>query len=76
MNDLDQKLGDAPAIHVARQVCGNVSVTREGTLVVLKIGNSFLRFRHADAMRIGQWLMARSCEAKLLAGDKSRVETN
>lgn len=74
MSDLEQKLGDGAAIHVARQVTGNVSVGREGTLVTLQIGNATIRMKHTDAMRIGQWLLAKGAEAKLLVGDKSRLQ--
>ena len=73
MNDLAQKLGDAPAIHVARQTVENVRVTREGTLVVLEIGGGMLRMQWRTAMTIGQWLMARGTEAKFLDGETKRL---
>ena len=72
--DLENMIGDGAAIHVAKQVNGNVSVGREGVLVTLKIGNSTIRMKHQDAMRIGQWLLAKGNEAKLLDGDKSRLQ--
>lgn len=64
-----------PAIHVARQTEGRVSVTREGEIVALQIGNSIVRFAYRDAMRIGTWMQQRAFEAKVLADDKSRIET-
>lgn len=72
----EQLLGDGegPKIHVVRPVCGNVKVAREGTSVVLQVGNATVRFKHQDAMRIGQWLLAKGCEAKFLANDKSRLQ--
>jgi hypothetical protein len=72
----EQLLGDGegPKIHAVKPVTGNVKVAREGTLVVLQIGNSTIRMRHGDAMRIGQWLMAKGSEAKFLAGDKNRLQ--
>lgn len=73
--DLENKLGDgAPTIIVARPVTGDVTVGREGTLVTLRIGNATIRLRHQDAMRIGQWLLAKGCEAKFLSGDKARLQ--
>jgi hypothetical protein len=64
-----------PAIHVARQTEGRISVTREGEVVALQIGNSIVRFTYKDAMRIGTWLTQRAFEAKVVADDKSRIET-
>lgn len=72
--ELENMIGDGTAIHVARQTTGNVSVGREGVLVTLKIGNATVRFKHQDAMRIGQWLLAKGNEAKLLAGDTARLQ--
>ena len=66
--------GDGPAIRMARQTSGSVRVTREGEVVALQIGNSIVRFKHQDAMRIGQWLMNKAYEAKVLADDKSRLQ--
>ena len=72
--ELENMIGDGVAIHSVRPVTGNVKVAREGTLVLLQIGNSTIRLQYADAMRIGQWLMAKGCEAKFQAGDaKKRV---
>lgn len=73
MNDLAQKLGDGPAIHVAKQTVQNVRVTREGTLVVLQIGNSALRMPWKTAMTVGQWLLSRGTEAKFLDGETQRL---
>lgn len=67
--------GDGPAIRVARQTTGDVRVTREGEVVALQIGNSIVRFKYKDAMRIGTWLQQRAFEAKVLADDKARIET-
>lgn len=75
MSDFATLLGDGngPAIHKARQITGNIDVSREGEIVVLKLGNSIVRFKYKDAMRIGQWLMQRAYEAKVLANDKTRI---
>lgn len=74
--------GDGPAVKagggvvVARQAEGRVSVSREGELVALTIGHSVVRFKSDDAVRVGQWLMARGVEAKALRGEAGkRVET-
>jgi len=76
--------GDGPAIAkknpgliVARQATGNVRVGREGELVCLTIGNASVRFQHQDAIRIGQWLMAKGVEAQVLVdgpGPMKRIE--
>lgn len=79
MKDFATLLGDGdgpavkPAIRIARKTTGNISVTREGEVVALKIGNSIVRFTYKDAMRIGQWLMQNAFEAKVLANDKNRI---
>ncbi len=73
MQSLAEKIGDAPAIHVAKQVVGNISVTREGTLVAMKIGNTTLRMPWATAMTVGQWLMSRAFEGKVLDGEHKRL---
>jgi len=80
MSDFATLLGDGdgpavrsvPAIHMARQVTGNIRVAREGELVVMQIGSTTLRLKYKDAMQIGQWLMQRAYEAKVLANDKMR----
>ncbi len=76
MSDLAEKLGDGqgPAIVSSRPTTGRVSVSREGEVVALTIGNSTIRFKHQDAMRIGQWMMSKAFEAKVLADDKSRLQ--
>lgn len=60
--------GEGPRIAMVKPVTGNVRVAREGTLVILQIGNATIRLKYRDAMRIGQWLMAKGCEAKFLDG--------
>ena len=65
----------APAIHSARQVTGNIDIGREGEVVTLKIGTSVLRFRYRDAMKIGQAMMIKAQECKMLTGDTKRIIT-
>jgi hypothetical protein len=79
MKSFASLLGDGPAtgkspnIVVARQTSSNISVGREGELVTLTITGTTVRFKHRDAMMIGQWLMAKAFEAKALVGDAQRV---
>lgn len=73
MNDLAQKLGDGPGLVKVRPVTSNVTVSREGTLVILKIGNSHINLKWKDAMTIGQWLLTRGTEAKFLDGETNRL---
>lgn len=76
MNDLAQKLGDhckGPAIIVAKPISQNVRVSREGVVVAMQIGNSTMRFNWQTAMTIGQWLMSRGVEAKVLEGETQRL---
>lgn len=73
--ELANKMGDGGAVLVAKPTAGNISVGREGTLVTLRVGNATLHLKHADAMRVGQWLLAKGNEAKFLAGDTARLQT-
>lgn len=83
MSDFATLLGDgdgpavmperAPNIHVARQMTGNLDVAREGETVTLKIGNQLIRFPYKVAMILGQRLMQRAYEAKVLASDSKRI---
>jgi len=74
--------GDGPAIGpnksgpsfiVTRQVTGQIRVEREGELVVLRLGTTIVRLKHADAIRVGHWLMSKGIEAKIQAGDRSLI---
>jgi hypothetical protein len=49
-----------------------VAVSIEGTLVVLKVGNSELKMDYETAIQISTWLRVRGKQAKRLAGDTSR----
>lgn len=49
-----------------------LEVSSEGEHVVIKVGNSELRFHYTDALQISQWIRFRAKEAKRLAGDVSR----
>lgn len=72
MNDLVRKLGDGPGLVSVRPVTDNVKVGREGTAVLLQIGNSVIRMKWQTALTIGQWLMSRATEAKFLDGESKR----
>lgn len=65
--------GDGPAIAIPREVTSGVRVGREGELVTLTIGHHTVRFKSRDAMMIGQWLMSKGYEARMLVGDAKRV---
>lgn len=49
-----------------------VSVSDEGELVVMKIGNAELRMHYSDALTFSQWIRMRAKAAKRRAGDVSR----
>jgi hypothetical protein len=66
--DLQNKLGDGPGLISARPVTADVTVSRQGSIVILKIGNSSINMNWRTAMTIGQWLMVRAQEGKILEG--------
>jgi len=49
-----------------------VEVKTEGTLVVLKVGNSEMKMDYETAIQLSTWLRVRGKEAKRIAGDDSR----
>ena len=50
----------------------NVEVTLDGTLVVLKIGNTTIKMEYETAIQLSTWLRVRGKQAKNIAGDTSR----
>ena len=66
----------APLVRVPRSVATpkslNVKVSREVDRVTMQIGNHALTMDYEAAMRLGQWLLAKGCEAKFMAGDMTR----
>jgi hypothetical protein len=50
----------------------NVEVFVDGTIVVLKVGNSELRLGYEDAIKLSTWMRVRGKQAKARAGDHSR----
>lgn len=48
------------------------TVSLEGELVVLKIGNTEIRMEGETAIQLSTWLRVRGKEAKRIAGDNSR----
>lgn len=58
-----------PAVIAARPVTAKVGVGREGSLVVLQIGDSAIRMKWRDAMRLAQWLGKRATECKIFDGE-------
>jgi hypothetical protein len=50
----------------------SVSVSAEGELVVLRIGNAEMKMDHETAIQLSTWLRIRGKESKRLAGDNSR----
>lgn len=63
-----------PAIHNKPKLLTPqaIEVRSEGELVVLKVGNSELRFHYEDGIKISQWIRLRAKEAKRRAGDTAR----
>jgi hypothetical protein len=49
-----------------------IEVLSEGSLVVLRIGNTDLKMEHELAIQLSTWLRVRGKEAKRIAGDNSR----
>lgn len=49
-----------------------ISVSIEGELVKLSIGNADIRMPYETALQLSQWLRVRAKEAKRKAGDVSR----
>lgn len=68
----------APLVVALPPVTKQITVSREGELVVLRIGNaSPIRFPYKEAIRLGHWLMVKGTEAKAQAGDMGkRIEVN
>jgi hypothetical protein len=50
----------------------HLSVSTEGEIVVISIGNSDLRMHYGDALKVSQWIRVRAKEAKHRCGDVSR----
>lgn len=82
MSDLATLLGDGdgpavnktgPGIAVVRQTSGDITVGREGEVVTFQIGNSLLRFKYRDAFQIGQALMIKAQECKMLLSDTKPI---
>lgn len=48
------------------------TVTLEGELVVLRIGNTEIKMEGETAIQLSTWLRVRGKEAKRIAGDTSR----
>lgn len=51
----------------------SVSVSTEGTLVALKIGNAEIKMDYETAIQLSTWMRIRGKEAKRNAGDNSRA---
>ena len=49
-----------------------VSVSTEGQVVVLKIGNTEIKMEYETAIQLSTWLRIKGKEAKRFAGDDSR----
>jgi hypothetical protein len=49
-----------------------IEVYTEGTLVVLKVGNSELKMPYELAIQVSTWMRVRGKEAKRAAGDDNR----
>lgn len=49
-----------------------IDVRREGSLVVLQIGNAEMKMEYETAIQLSTWLRVRGKEAKQLSGDNSR----
>ena len=49
-----------------------ISVSAEGDMVKLTIGNADIRMPYETAIQLSQWLRVRGKEAKRKAGDMSR----
>ena len=67
-------LSTSPAVHVPPSILrrDNISVTSDGELVAIHIGNATLRLHYEDALTISQWIRVRAKESKRRAGDNSR----
>ena len=50
----------------------HISVSVEGEMVALTIGNATIKMPYETAIQLSQWLRVRGKEAKRFAGDMSR----
>ena len=50
----------------------HLEVTAENDLVVITVGNSTMKMRYEDALKISQWIRLRAKQAKAFVGDHSR----